>query len=82
MHLKKTVSILVLLVVAVAAFAQQQILTPEIVVALKSVGNVTLDPTGKNIAYILSTPRGADEEPGGNYSELFVISASGQPGSQ
>jgi dipeptidyl aminopeptidase/acylaminoacyl peptidase len=75
-------SLCIILLVAAAAFAQQQALTPEMVVGLKSAGNVTLDPTGRNVAYTVSAPRGVDEEPGGNYSELFVISASGPAGSE
>lgn len=73
----RTVSTAVMLFVAVTVYAQQQTLTPEMVVSLKTVASVTIDPTGKNIAYILTTPRGADEEAGGRYSELFVIPAAG-----
>jgi Tol biopolymer transport system component len=60
-----------------AAYAQQQTVTPEIVVSLKIVSSVTIDPAGKNIAYLLTTPRGAVEDAGGRYSELFVIPATG-----
>ncbi|MGH7449757.1 MAG: alpha/beta fold hydrolase, partial [bacterium] len=74
----RTIStVAVMLFVAVAVYAQQQILTPEMVVSLKTVSSVTIDPAGKNIAYILTTPRGADEEAGARYSELFVIPAAG-----
>ena len=66
-----------LLFFAFATNAQQQALTPEIVVSLKSIGSVTIDPVGKNIAYILRTPRGAEEETGGAFAELFVIPAAG-----
>ena len=66
-----------LLFFAFATKAQQQALTPEIVVSLKSIGSVTIDPVGKNIAYILRTPRGAEEETGGAFAELFVIPAAG-----
>jgi len=62
---------------AVAVYAQQQTLTPEMVVSFKTVSSVTIDPAGKNIAYILTTPRGADDDAGGRYSELFVIPAAG-----
>jgi dipeptidyl aminopeptidase/acylaminoacyl peptidase len=47
------------------------------VVSLKIVSSVTIDPAGKSIAYILTTPRGAEEEAGGRYSELLVIPAAG-----
>jgi len=65
------------LFLTVVAYAQQQTVTPEMVVALKIVTAATIDPAGKNIAYVLTTPRGADEDAGGRYSELFVIPAAG-----
>ena len=62
---------------AFAVYAQQQTLTPEMVVSLKIISAATIDPSGKNIAYLLTSPRGADDEAGSRYSELFVIPASG-----
>jgi len=56
---------------------QPKILTPEMVVSLRSVTQVALDPHGKNVAYTLRVPRAESDEPGGAYSELWVISASG-----
>jgi len=75
--LKSTLPAILLLWLALAAHAQQQTLTPEMVVSLKSASSVTIDPTEKNIAYILRTPRGAEEETGGAFTELFVMPASG-----
>lgn len=75
--LKNVLPAILLLILSFAAYAQQPSLTPEITVALKSVASVTIDPVGKNIAYILRTPRGAEEETGGAFTELFVIPASG-----
>ncbi len=66
-----------LLLFILAAHAQQSTLTPEMVVTLKSVSSVTIDPAGKNLAYILRTPRGAEEETGGAFTELFVMPALG-----
>ncbi len=62
---------------AFAVYAQQQAVTPEMVVSLKIVSSVSIDPTGKNIAYLLTTPRSGDEDAGGRFSELFVISTAG-----
>lgn len=73
---KKLVSVFVV-VMAFAVYAQQQTLTPETVVSLKVISAATIDPAGKSIAYLLTTPRGADDEAGGRYSELFVIPALG-----
>ena len=75
--LKNFPIVISVMLLAVAVYAQQQTITPEMVVSLKTVSSVVIDPTGKNIAYILTTPRGADEEAGGRYSELFVIPANG-----
>ena len=41
---------------------------------LKFVANVTMDPAGKNIAYILHEPRSVEDKPGTRYSELWVVS--------
>ncbi len=76
-RLTRKMAISFFMLLAFAAHAQQQTLTPEMVVSLKIVSSVTIDPAGKNIAYILTTPRGADEDAGGRYSELFVIPATG-----
>ncbi len=48
-------------------------LSPEDVVNIKQVGQVVLHPQATHVAYSLSIPRQADEEIGGNYSELRVI---------
>jgi dipeptidyl aminopeptidase/acylaminoacyl peptidase len=59
------------------ASAQQKTITPEVVVSLKTVSNVVIDPTGRNVAYILNTPRIADEDAGAAYRELFIVPAAG-----
>ncbi len=73
----KKIGVIVFILLAFTVQAQQQTITPEMVVSLKIVAAVTIDPAGKNIAYIVTTPRGADEDAGGRYSELFVIPAAG-----
>ncbi|NUO83622.1 S9 family peptidase, partial [candidate division KSB1 bacterium] len=75
--IKSVLPVMLLLLFALAAHAQQQTLTPETVVALKSVSSVAIDPTGKNIVYILRAPRAAEEETGAAFMELFVIPVSG-----
>jgi len=67
---------LLLLLVAASVIAQNR-LTPEMVVNLKMVSAAVIDPVGRNVAYLLSTARGVEEEKGGRYSELFVIPAVG-----
>lgn len=57
--------------------AQEQGLTPELVVDLEHVADVALSPDGKHIAYVLSVPRSPDDEPGHSYAELFVVPTDG-----
>ncbi len=52
-------------------------LTPDDVVSIKSVGSVALNSEGTTIAYTLSVPRTEDEQVGRNYSELYMIPATG-----
>ncbi|MFQ5864323.1 MAG: alpha/beta fold hydrolase [bacterium] len=62
------------------AFAgdESQVITPEMVVDLRFVSSVTMDPTGSNIAYILYFARAPEDKPGGRYSELWVVSTNGE----
>ncbi|MDZ7268356.1 MAG: S9 family peptidase [candidate division KSB1 bacterium] len=67
---------ILLLLAAVSLLAQNR-LTPEMVVNLKIVSAAEIDPSGKNVAYVLTSARGLEEEKGGRYSELFVVPAAG-----
>jgi dipeptidyl aminopeptidase/acylaminoacyl peptidase len=58
-------------------FAQETGLTPEMVVGLKRVTQVEIDPSGQKIAYVVSVPRGKDEEAGKAYSEIWVTGING-----
>lgn len=53
------------------------ILTPEMVVDLKYVTDVTMDPTGQYVAYSLLQARAPDDKPGPRYSEIWVASTEG-----
>lgn len=48
--------------------------TPEDVIATTLCYAAEISPDGGHIAYIVATQRGADEEPGGRYTELYVVS--------
>ena len=50
------------------------VLTPEDVLRIKACSAAELSPDGKWIAYTVSVPREAGEEPGGPYSELYILS--------
>lgn len=50
------------------------VLTPEDILRIKICSAAEISPNGKWIAYTVSVPREANDEPGGAYSELFVFS--------
>jgi dipeptidyl aminopeptidase/acylaminoacyl peptidase len=52
-------------------------LTPPLLVDLKRVREVALSPDGERVAYVLSVPRGADEEIGGAHGEVWWVPAGG-----
>ncbi len=53
--------------------AQDQGLTPEMVVNLKQAFQVAIDPAGQKIAYVVAVPREESDEPGGSYTEIWVV---------
>ncbi len=62
---------------AAAADDAETVLTPEMVVDLASVGDVALGPGGGTVAFTLTVPRGADDEPGRSYKQLWLAATSG-----
>ncbi len=50
----------------------EALLTPEMLVDLKFVSGVELDPEGEHVAYLLEVPRTASDDPGRSYRELWV----------
>jgi dipeptidyl aminopeptidase/acylaminoacyl peptidase len=48
------------------------VLTPETLLKLKYISSAEISPDGNYVAYLVHTPRTADEKPGGSYSELYV----------
>lgn len=57
--------------------AQQKLLTPELIVTIKTTGDVQLSPDGKTIVFQVSRPRRDDEKPGGAITEIWKISSQG-----
>lgn len=55
------------------SLSQNNELTPEMVVQLKSVTDVDLSPEGNIIVYSVRIPRSIQEEPGPAYSELWLF---------
>lgn len=68
---------LIILLIALPLTLFSQGITIEQLVSLDRVGSVVLSPDGQHIAYTLSVPREEDEAVGRNYSELYIIPASG-----
>lgn len=50
------------------------VLTPEDVLRIKTCSSAEISSNGKWIAYTVSVPREAGDEPGGAYSELYIFS--------
>ena len=51
--------------------SDQQPLTPDQLLGLKSVGEIQVRPDGKEFVYSVSNPRGPNEEPGGPHQKYF-----------
>jgi dipeptidyl aminopeptidase/acylaminoacyl peptidase len=63
-----------LLLAALPLQLRAGIFTPEDALSYKSCYSVSISPSGEWIAYTVSVPRKADEEAGGAYSELYLVS--------
>ncbi|MFU8813673.1 MAG: hypothetical protein ACNA78_11970, partial [Balneolaceae bacterium] len=72
-------SIVLLLALYLSAInsAYSQGLTPDDVVSIQTVGAVAMSPNGQHVAYTLSVPRTEQEMRGRNFSELYLLPASG-----
>ena len=53
--------------------ADEAPLTAEMLVDLHSVREVAVSPDGERVAYTLDVPRGAGDEPGSSYRELWML---------
>ena len=68
---------LTLMLLAGTAIAGDAVLTSEIVVDLKYVGDVALSPDGDDVAYTLEVARDPDDEPGRSYKQLWLAKSDG-----
>ncbi len=69
---------LFLVIFTLSALSQERGMTPEMVVNLKRVSEVALDPTGQKVAFVLRVPRNENDKPGGSYSEIWLTTISGE----
>ncbi len=74
---KQLMLFLLLCILSSLTLAQQKVLTPEVILTIKTVVDAQLSPDGKNIIYQLSRPRTEQEKPGGAISELWTLPSSG-----
>ncbi len=68
---------LVSLLVAVRAVAQEKVLTPELILTIKTITDAQLAPDGSQIVFQVARPRTETEKPGAAISEVWMISARG-----
>jgi dipeptidyl aminopeptidase/acylaminoacyl peptidase len=66
-----------LLLAPVSPVRAQGLLTPTLAVELERVTDVAVADGGERIAYVVSVPRAADDEPGGAFAEIWVCNADG-----
>ena len=52
--------------------------TPEMIVNLKRVTQVAIDPSGQKIAFVLNVPRAEKDEHGKSYSEIWLTTVDGE----
>ncbi|MFQ5627418.1 MAG: alpha/beta fold hydrolase [bacterium] len=73
----KSILLVLLFIFTVTRLSNAQHLTPEMVVDLKVVTSVAMQPQGELIAYSLRVPRSADDGRGGSFSEIWVVPTRG-----
>ena len=73
-QLKFPVLLLCLLLFLTSLSLASSVLTPEDVLRIKTCSAAEMSPDGKWIAYTVSVPREPSDEPGGPYSELYIVS--------
>ncbi|MEE9288536.1 MAG: S9 family peptidase [Bacteroidota bacterium] len=64
-------------VVSGIGIAQQRVLTPELVLSIRTITDVQLSPDGKRIGFVVSRTRGEDEEPGAPVRNIWMMSVEG-----
>ncbi|MFQ5604595.1 MAG: prolyl oligopeptidase family serine peptidase [bacterium] len=68
------VTVIFVLFIGFAKSSASEVLSPADLLKLKSVSSAEISPDGNWIAYTLRVPRTADDQPGGAYSELHLLS--------
>jgi dipeptidyl aminopeptidase/acylaminoacyl peptidase len=58
-------------------WAQENVLTPELILTIRQVTDAQISPDGSRIIFQVSRPRTVDEKPGASISELWLVRADG-----
>jgi dipeptidyl aminopeptidase/acylaminoacyl peptidase len=58
-------------------WAQDNVLTPELILTIRQATDAQISPDGSRIIFQVSRPRTADEKPGASISELWLVRADG-----
>jgi dipeptidyl aminopeptidase/acylaminoacyl peptidase len=69
--------VIVLLIACDIAVAQQKVLTPEIIVSIRTITDAQLSPDGKTVAFQVGRPRTEDEKPGSAVGEIWTMPTRG-----
>jgi dipeptidyl aminopeptidase/acylaminoacyl peptidase len=67
------VSLIIFTILVGGAMAKESF-TPQDLLKMKGVRSIAISPNGEWIAFTVSVPRAADDEPGGAYDELYLVS--------
>ncbi len=67
----------ILMIIPGITTADENELTPEMVIHLEAVNNAAISPDGETVAYVRRVQRSPDDERGSAYTEMFVVPAAG-----
>lgn len=70
-------SLIPLVLVSWVSLTSAAEITAEQIVALKSVSQAQVNPSGRHVVYVLSVQRSQEDEPGQRYSEIWVAEMDG-----
>src|SRR5262245_57676417 len=58
-------------------WAQDKVLTPELILTIRQATDAQISPDGSRIVFQVSRPRAADEKPGASIPELWLVPTDG-----
>ena len=70
---RPTILLLIALFVSAFAVAQERVLSPELILSIRTITDVQLSPDGSNIVFQISRTRSETEKPGAAISEIWTM---------